>query len=352
MEIYELLNFVREVGASDLHLSPYSAPIVRVDGKIRRSKLDPLEPEEVNVLVYGIMNDEQRKLYEEEFEIDFSCDFRGIGRFRVNVFKSFHGDTAVLRAVSDRTFSFEDLGLPEVLKDLSIRDKGLILITGPTGSGKTTTLNTIINYVNSHQHKHIITIEDPIEFVHSSRKSLIIHREVGNNTHSFVNALRSALREDPDVIVVGEMRDLETTSLAITAAETGHLVFATLHTINATKTLDRIIDQFPSEQQVTIRVMLSDTLTAVVSQVLLPKKGRGRVAAFEVMIGTPAVANLIRENKTYQLPSILQTSGRLGMITMEQSLIKLCKEGLIDKRDAVRVVSDPEDLKKSLSQIQ
>ena len=351
MEIYELLNFVREVGASDLHLSAYSAPIVRVDGRILRSKLDPLEPEDVHVLAYSIMSDEQRKLYEETLEIDFACDFRGLGRFRVNVFKTHHGDTAVLRAVSDQSYSFEELGLPEVLKDLALRDKGLILVTGPTGSGKSTTLNTIINYVNAHQRKHIITIEDPIEFVHMSNKSLINHREVGTTTHSFVNALRSALREDPDVIVVGEMRDLETTSLAITAAETGHIVFGTLHTINATKTIDRIIDQFPADRQEQIRVMLSESIAGVISQVLLRKKGGGRVAAFEVMIGTPAVANLIRENKTYQLPSILQTSGRLGMVTMEQSLIKLCKEELIDKQQALSTASEPEELKKSLDQV-
>ena len=236
MEIYELLNFMREVGASDLHLSPYSVPIVRVDGEMRKSKLETLLPEEVHMLIYDIMNDEQRKKYEEEMELDFACDFLTMGRFRVNVFKTLNGDTAVLRAVTAEVFTFEELRLPDVLKEVVSKKKGLVLVTGPTGSGKSTTLNTLIDYINIHYKKHIISIEDPIEFVHESKKSLVNHREIGTNTHSFVKALRSALREDPDVIVVGEMRELETTALAGTAAETGHLVFGTLHTINATKT--------------------------------------------------------------------------------------------------------------------
>jgi twitching motility protein PilT len=306
-----------------------------------------MRPEEVHTLIYDIMNEEQRREYEEELEIDFSCEFRGIGRFRVNVFKDFFGDSAVLRAISDRTFSFEELGLPEVLKDLVLREKGLILVTGPTGSGKSTTLNTLIDYINIHQRRHIITIEDPVEFIHTSKRSLIRHREVGTNTHSFAKALRSALREDPDVIVVGEMRDLETTSLAITAAETGHLVFGTLHTINATKTLDRVIDQFPPAQQTQVRIMVSESILGVISQVLLKKKGGGRIAAFEILIGTTAVGNLIRENKTFQLPSIIQTSGKLGMQTMEQSLTKLYQAGLIDRKEALEVVEHPEELKKA-----
>jgi len=348
IEIYDLLNFMREMGSSDLHLSPNSPPIVRIDGELRRADLPSMAPEEVHTLIYDIMNEEQRKKYEEELEIDFSCEFRGIGRFRVNVFRDFFGDSAVLRSISDKTYSFEELGLPEVLKDLITREKGLILVTGPTGSGKSTTLNTLINYINMHQRKHIITIEDPVEFVHYSKKSLIRHREVGTNTHSFTKALRSALREDPDVIVVGEMRDLETTALAITAAETGHLVFGTLHTINATKTLDRVIDQFPPAQQTQVRIMVSESILGVISQVLMRRKGGGRIAVFEILIGTPAVANQIRENKTFQLPSIIQTSGKLGMVTMEQSLIKLCEAGLIDKRDALEVVENPEELKHSL----
>ncbi len=349
VEIHELLNFMRGEDASDLHLSPYSPPIVRINGEIHRAKLNPLQPEEVHIMVYDIMNDEQRRVYEEEFEIDFSCDFHGIGRFRVNVFKGLHGDTAVLRAISERSFTFEELGLPEVLKDLAMREKGLILVTGPTGSGKSTTLNTIIDYINSHQRRHIITIEDPVEFIHMSKKSLINHREVGTNTHSFARALRSALREDPDVIVVGEMRDLETTALAITAAETGHLVFGTLHTVNATKTVDRIIDQFPAERQSQIRVMLSESIIGVVSQNLLKKKGGGRIAVFEIMIGTPAVSNLIRENKTFQLPSILQTSSNIGMVTMEQSLMKIYDQGLIEKDEALSAVPNPDEFMKKFN---
>lgn len=346
MEIYELLNFMREIGASDLHLSPFSVPIVRVDGEMRKSKLKTLLPEEVHILIYDIMNDEQRKKYEEEMELDFACDFQTMGRFRVNVFKTLNGDTAVLRAVTTEVFSFEDLSLPDVLKDVISKKKGLILVTGPTGSGKSTTLNTLIDYINIHFKKHIISIEDPIEFVHESKQSLVNHREIGTNTHSFAKALRSALREDPDVIVVGEMRDLETTALAVTAAETGHLVFGTLHTVNATKTLDRIIDQFPTNQQSQIRIQLSESILAVVSQVLLKKQGGGRIASFEVMIGTPAVANLIRENKTFQLPSILQTGGKQGMITMEQSLMKLLSKGDIDKKDAIEIFDDPSVLDK------
>jgi len=272
MEIYELLNFMRESGASDLHLSPHSVPIVRIDGDMRKTKLSTLLPEEVHLLIYDIMNDDQRKKYEEELELDFSCDFQSMGRFRVNVFKSLHGDTAVLRSVTNRVFSFEELLLPDVLKDVVSRRKGLVLVTGPTGSGKSTTLNTLIDYINTHHKRHIISIEDPIEFVHQSKLSLVNHREVGTNTYSFAKALRSALREDPDVIVVGEMRDLETTALAITAAETGHLVFGTLHTLSATKTIDRIIDQFPSTQQSQIRTQLSESILAAVSQVLLKKE--------------------------------------------------------------------------------
>ncbi|MCH7732692.1 MAG: type IV pilus twitching motility protein PilT [Candidatus Marinimicrobia bacterium] len=331
MEIFELLEFMKEKGASDLHLSPHSQPIVRVDGQIKRCNLKAMTPEDVHILIYGIMTDQQRKLYEKELEIDFSCEFKGIGRFRVNVFKGYFGDTAVLRSISNKCYSFEELGLPEILKNLVLKDKGLILVTGPTGSGKSTTMNTMIDYINEHQSKHIITIEDPIEFIHTSKKSLINHREVGLNTHSFSKALRSALREDPDVIVVGEMRDLETTSLAITAAETGHLVFGTLHTSGATKTVDRIIDQFPPQQQSQIRMMVSESILGIVSQVLLPRKGGGRIAAFEVLIRTSAVSNLIREKKTYQLKSVLQTSSDIGMNTLDQSLLKLVKKGLVVK---------------------
>ncbi len=346
MEIFELIQFAREAGASDLHLSPNSPPLVRINGEIRRTELPILTPEDVHMLVYDLMTDELRKKYEEELEVDFSSSLGTSGRFRVNIFHSYFGDTAVLRAIPDRIFTFEELGLPQVLKELVTREKGLILVTGPTGSGKSTTLATLIDYINTNQRRHIITIEDPVEFIHTSKNSLINHRELGKDTHSFPKALRSALREDPDVIVVGEMRDLETTSLAITAAETGHLVFGTLHTISASKTIDRIIDQYPPSQQNQIRVMLSEAILAVVSQVLLRRIDGGRVAAFEVMIATPAVGNLIREGKTYQLNSVIQTSGKIGMMTMEQSLLHLVETKQIRHQDALAVAANPEELKK------
>ncbi len=346
VEIYDLLSFMRKADASDLHLSANSPPILRVDGELRKTELPILLPEDVHTLIYDIMNDEQRRIYEEELELDFSVEIKAMGRYRVNVFKELYGDSAVFRSVSKKVYSFNELGLPSVLKDLVFHEKGLILVTGPTGSGKSTTLNTLIDYINVNKRKHIITVEDPVEFIHDSKKSLIRHREIGSNTKSFTRALRSALREDPDVIVVGEMRDLETTSLAITAAETGHLVFGTLHTVNATKTLDRVIDQFPSTQQTQIRVMLSESILGIISQVLLKKKSGGRVAAFEILIGTGAVANLIRENKTFQLPSILQTGANIGMTTMEQSLLQLIKDKEIDPRDALEVVDDANEFKK------
>lgn len=331
MDIYSLLTFMRDVDASDLHISPNSPPIFRVNGELMRTKMKPLTPENTHMLVYDLMNDEQRKNYEEQLEVDFSSEFKGLGRFRVNIFTGYFGDTAVLRAISDEVLDYDKLGLPEIVKDLVGRDKGLILITGPTGSGKTTTMTTLVNYINKKYRRHIITIEDPVEFIHKSKKSLINHREVGSNTHSFKVALRSALREDPDIIVVGEMRDLETTALAITAAETGHVVFGTLHTTSATQTIERIIDQYPPDQQSQIRLMISESLLLVVSQVLLKRRDGGRVAAFEIMVGIPAVSNLIREAKTYQLASILQTNANLGMITMEQSVNNLYSESVIDK---------------------
>ena len=346
LDILDLLIFMRESGASDLHLHPFSRPIVRVDGEMRKTDIPPMLPEDLHILIYGIMTEVQRKTFEEDMELDFAADFKGIGRFRVNVFKSIHGDSAVLRAINEKVYSFEDLGLPVGLKDMAHKDKGLFLVTGPTGSGKSTTLNTIIDYINRTQKKHIITIEDPVEFTHTSQLSLITQREVGTTTHGFAQALRSALREDPDVIVVGEMRDPETTALAVTAAETGHLVFGTLHTVNTTKTLDRVIDQFPANQQDQIRIMISDTIVTILSQMLLKKKGGGRVAAFEVLTGTPAVGNLIREAKTFQLRSILQMGSAQGMITLEQSLGALVKDGHVDLEAALQVAAFPEDLEK------
>ncbi len=338
----------REQGASDLHLSPNSPPIVRVNGVMRRTKLPELSPDDVHILVYNLMTDEDRKRFEEELELDFAYEYAGVGRYRVNVFKGLHGDTAVLRAVTNKLFTFAELGLPEVTKDLIVREKGLILVTGPTGSGKSTSLNTMIDFINQSARRHIITIEDPVEFVHESKLSLVNQREVGANTKSFSRALRSALREDPDVIVVGEMRDLETTSLAITAAETGHLVFGTLHTMSAAKTIDRIIDQYPADRQSQIRTMLAESILGVVSQVLLPKLGGGRIAAYEIMIGTPAVRNHIREGKTYQIPSVQQTSGKLGMTTMGQSLLSLIANASIDRKSALHIAADSEEIKKQI----
>jgi twitching motility protein PilT len=340
LEIYDLLSYMEEVSASDLHLSPNSPPIYRIDGELIKTNQAPLLSDDVHLLVFDIMSDDHRKRYEEELEIDFSAEFHGIGRFRVNVFRSYHGDAVVFRAINDYT---------QVLKNLCLQDQGLVLITGPTGCGKTTTLNTVIEYINDNKRKHIITIEDPVEYIHESKKSLVTHREVGVNTHSFANALRSALREDPDVIVVGEMRDMETTSLAISAAETGHLVFGTLHTMDAPHTIDRIIDQFPPMQQNQIRLMASESIIGVITQRLLKRKVGGRVAAFEILIGIPAVSNLIREGKTYQLPSVIQTHAKIGMISMQQSIEKLYNQSLITKDELVRVEKESDRLIESIS---
>ena len=349
MEIYELLSYMGEVNASDLHLSPNSPPIYRIDGELVKTRQEPLQPEDVHLLVFDIMSDDHRKRYEEELEIDFSIEFRGIGRFRVNVFRSYYGDAVVFRSINADSYTFEELGLPQVLKKISLQDQGLVLITGPTGCGKTTTLNTVIEYINAKKQKHIITIEDPVEYIHKSNKSLITHREVGVNTHSFANALRNALREDPDVIVVGEMRDMETAALAISAAETGHLVFGTLHTMDAPHTIDRIIDQFPPIQQNQIRLMASESILGVITQRLLKRKTGGRIAAFEVLIGIPAVSNLIREGKTYQLPSVIQTHGKIGMISMAQSIQSLYQQSLISKEELVRVEKESDKLIETIS---
>ena len=349
MEIYELLSYMGEVNASDLHLSPNSPPIYRIDGELIKTTQNPLRPDDVHLLVFDIMSEDHRKRYEEELEIDFSVEFQGIGRFRVNVFRSYFGDAVVFRAINEDTYTFEELGLPQVLKKLCLQDQGLILITGPTGCGKTTTLNTVIEYINAKKRKHIITIEDPVEFIHKSKKSLVTHREVGVNTHSFANALRNALREDPDVIVVGEMRDMETTALAISAAETGHLVFGTLHTMDAPHTIDRIIDQFPPIQQNQIRLMASESILGVITQRLLKRKTGGRIAAFEILVGIPAVSNLIREGKTYQLPSVIQTHGKIGMLSMEQSIQALYKQSLISKEEMMRVEKESDKLIENIS---
>ncbi len=349
MEIYDLLHYMREIEASDLHLSTNSPPLYRVDGELFPTTIDTMLAEDVHLLAFEIMTDDQRKRYEEEFEIDFSVEFRGLGRFRVNVFNSYYGEGVSFRAIYDQVFTFEELGLPEVLKTLALQNQGLILITGPTGSGKTTTLATVVDHINNNQRKHIISIEDPVEYIHTRKKSLITHREVGTNTHSFANALRVSLREDPDVIIVGEMRDLETTALAMTAAETGHLVFGTLHTVSATHTINRIIDQFPATQQNQIRLMASESILAVISQKLLKRKGGGRVAAFEVMLGIPSVSNLIREEKSFQLSSIIQTNTKIGMITMTQSIEQLIKNNLVDPAEAHQAESDTAKLQENLT---
>lgn len=329
MDITELLAFSAKQGASDLHLSAGMPPMIRVDGDVRRINLPSMPNKEVHALVYDIMNDKQRKDYEEFLETDFSFEVPGVARFRVNAFNHNRGAGAVFRTIPSKVLTMDQLGMGQVFKTLSETPRGIVLVTGPTGSGKSTTLAAMVDYINETKHDHILTVEDPIEFVHESKKSLINQREVHRDTLGFNNALRSALREDPDVILVGEMRDLETIRLALTAAETGHVVFGTLHTSSAAKTIDRIVDVFPSEEQAMVRSMLSESLQGVISQTLLKKKGGGRVAAHEIMIGTPAIRNLIREDKVAQMYSAIQTGGAFGMTTMDQSLQSLVNKGLI-----------------------
>ena len=334
MDISELLIFAVKNKASDLHVSAGEPPVVRIHGEMRRIEGPPLENEAIHRMIYDILNDDQRKTYEEHLEIDFSFALGEYGRFRVNVFKQNRGDAAVFRTIPNTIPTFEELGLPKILMDLSRLEKGLVLVTGPTGSGKSTTLAAMLDLVNTELKGHVITIEDPIEFVHPCKSCLVNQRELGPHTHSFANALRSALREDPDVILVGEMRDLETISLALTAAETGHLVFGTLHTSGAPKTIDRIVDVFPGAQQNQVRSMLSESLQAVITQALFMRRdGRGRVAGFEIMTGTPAVRNLIRENKIAQIPSMMQTSKGVGMQTMEASVKDLMARNLVTQEE-------------------
>ncbi len=335
MDITELLAFSAKQGASDLHLSAGLPPMIRVDGDVRRINLPPLEHQEVHALIYEIMNDKQRKDYEEFLETDFSFEVPGVARFRVNAFNQNRGAGAVFRTIPSKVLTMEDLGMGQVFKDVSMLPRGLILVTGPTGSGKSTTLAAMIDYINDNRYDHILTIEDPIEFVHESKKCLINQREVHRDTHGFNEALRSALREDPDIILVGEMRDLETIRLALTAAETGHLVFGTLHTTSAAKTIDRVIDVFPAEEKDMVRSMLSESLQAVVSQTLLKRVNGGRVAAHEIMIGTPAIRNLIREDKVAQMYSAIQTGASHGMMTLDQCLKDLVQKRAIS-RDTAR----------------
>ncbi|OAI53424.1 type IV pili twitching motility protein PilT [Betaproteobacteria bacterium SCGC AG-212-J23] len=335
MDLTELLAFVVKNKASDLHLSSGLPPMIRVHGDVRRINVPALEHKDVHSMIYDIMNDGQRKFYEENLELDFSFAVPNLARFRVNAFVQQRGAAAVMRTIPSKILSLEELKCPKIFEDISDQPRGIVLVTGPTGSGKSTTLAGMVNHKNETEHGHILTIEDPIEFVHESKKCLINQREVGPHTLSFSNALRSALREDPDVILVGEMRDLETIRLALSGAETGHLVFGTLHTSSAAKTIDRIVDVFPAAEKEMVRAMLSESIRAVISQTLLKTKdGGGRVAAHEIMIGTPAIRNLIRENKIAQMYSAIQTGRQIGMQTLDQNLQELVQRNIVSPAEA------------------
>ena len=335
MDITELLTFSAKNKASDLHLSAGEAPMIRVDGDIKRINLPAMEHKDVHAMIYDIMNDKQRKDYEEFLESDFSFEIPNLARFRVNAFNQNRGAAAVFRTIPSTILTLEDLGAPEIFKSISDNPRGIVLVTGPTGSGKSTTLAAMVDYRNEKDNEHILTIEDPIEFVHQSKKCLVNQREVHRDTLGFSEALRSALREDPDIILVGELRDLETIRLALTAAETGHLVFGTLHTSSAAKTIDRIVDVFPAAEKDMVRSMLSESLRAVISQTLMKKVGGGRIAAHEIMIGTPAIRNLIREDKIPQMYSAIQTGGAVGMQTLDQNLQDLVRRKLVTKGEAL-----------------
>ncbi|MCZ7559284.1 MAG: type IV pilus twitching motility protein PilT [Burkholderiaceae bacterium] len=344
MDIAELLAFAVRNKASDLHLSAGLPPMIRVHGDVRRINLPPMEHKDVHGMIYDIMNDSQRKEYEESLECDFSFAIPGLARFRVNAFVQQRGAGAVMRTIPSKILTLEELNTPKIFSEISMTPRGLVLVTGPTGSGKSTTLAAMINHVNENLYGHILTVEDPIEFVHESKRCLINQREVGPMTLSFNNALRSALREDPDVILVGELRDLETIRLALTAAETGHLVFGTLHTSSAAKTIDRVIDVFPAAEKDMVRAMLSESLRAVISQTLLKTKdGNGRIAAHEIMIGTPAIRNLIREAKVAQMNSAIQTGASMGMQTLDQCLADLVRKNRISMTEARAVAAVKEN---------
>lgn len=343
MDITELLAFSAKQNASDLHLSAGLPPMIRVDGEVRRINLPPLDTKEVHELIYEIMSDFQRRDFEKDLEADFSFEVPGVARFRVNVFIQNRGPGAVFRTIPSKVLTMEDLGMGQVFRDIAAVPRGLVLVTGPTGSGKSTTLAAMVDFINEQRYDHILTIEDPIEFVHESKKCLVNQREVHRDTLSFNNALRSALREDPDIILVGELRDLETIRLALTAAETGHLVFGTLHTTSAAKTIDRVVDVFPASEKSMVRSMLSESLQAVISQTLIKKQNGGRVAAHEIMIGTPAIRNLIREDKVAQMYSAIQTGNANGMQTMDQCLEVLVAGRHISRQSAKEKAKMPEN---------
>ncbi len=334
VDITQLLSFAVKHNASDLHLSSGVPPMIRVDGDVKRINMPALSHKDVHSMVYDIMNDKQRKDFEEFFETDFSFEIPKLARFRVNAFNQNRGAAAVFRNIPSEILSLDDLGAPKIFKDICLQPRGIVLVTGPTGSGKSTTLAAMVHYINDNKPDHILTIEDPIEFVHESRKSLINQREVHRDTLGFAEALRSALREDPDVVLVGELRDLETIRLALTAAETGHLVFGTLHTSSAAKTMDRVVDVFPAAEKEMVRAMLSESLRAVISQTLLKKTGGGRIAAHEIMIGTPAIRNLIREGKVAQMYSAIQTGQSSGMQTLDQCLQELVAKSVVSREEA------------------
>lgn len=350
MDISELLEFAVKNKASDTHISSGMPPIIRINGEMRPINVPEMSKEQARAMIYDVMNDFQRKTYEENLEIDFAYDMPGIARFRVNAYNQDRGVAAVFRTIPTKVLSLEELNTPKSFIDIINVARGIVLVTGPTGSGKSTTLAAMVDYINSKKSEHILTIEDPIEFIHKSKKSLISQRELGVNTHSFANALRSALREDPDVILVGELRDLETIRLALTAAETGHVVFATLHTSSAPKTIDRIIDSFPGAEKDMVRSMLSESLRAVIAQTLIKTAdGTGRVAAHEIMVSNAAIRNLIRENKVSQMYSAMQTGQSSGMQTLDQCLSDLVRTGKIKVDDALTKVQNKDSFMNGLN---